>query len=174
MPHLMNCGHSDDGWCLDCVRELHDSAERLRGINSDLCRKANALTIQSARDAEEIERLRAAPSVPSGEPVAWMAESQTGTVRFTNIGQSADELAALGWSIVPLYAAPQPAPAGWRLLKDTTPIERQWGEDASHENGCYHNTCCQCLRMFVGHKRRVVCKACAAPAAPGGGAGPNA
>jgi hypothetical protein len=23
MPHLMNCGHSDDGWCLDCVKALH-------------------------------------------------------------------------------------------------------------------------------------------------------
>jgi hypothetical protein len=24
MPHLMNCPHSADGWCLDCVKELHD------------------------------------------------------------------------------------------------------------------------------------------------------
>lgn len=32
--------------------------ERLTGINSALCRKTNAMTIQSARDAEEIERLR--------------------------------------------------------------------------------------------------------------------
>jgi len=22
MPHLMNCLHSEDGWCLDCVKEL--------------------------------------------------------------------------------------------------------------------------------------------------------
>jgi hypothetical protein len=21
MPHLMNCRHSEDGWCLDCVKE---------------------------------------------------------------------------------------------------------------------------------------------------------
>ena len=28
MPHMMNCGHSDTGWCLDCVRELHDRAEK--------------------------------------------------------------------------------------------------------------------------------------------------
>lgn len=39
--------------------EAADELTRLRGINSDLCRKANALTIQSARDAEEITRLRA-------------------------------------------------------------------------------------------------------------------
>lgn len=25
MPHLMNCAHTAEGWCLDCVRELHDS-----------------------------------------------------------------------------------------------------------------------------------------------------
>ena len=22
MPHLMNCPHSEDGWCLNCVKEL--------------------------------------------------------------------------------------------------------------------------------------------------------
>lgn len=25
MPHLMNCPHSEDGWCLDCVKELWDN-----------------------------------------------------------------------------------------------------------------------------------------------------
>lgn len=24
MPHLMNCSHSGDGWCLDCVKKLYD------------------------------------------------------------------------------------------------------------------------------------------------------
>lgn len=27
MPHLENCGHSDLGWCLDCVRKLNDDWE---------------------------------------------------------------------------------------------------------------------------------------------------
>jgi len=27
MPHLMNCGHSDTGWCLDCVKEMHTELE---------------------------------------------------------------------------------------------------------------------------------------------------
>jgi hypothetical protein len=30
MPHLMNCPHSPDGWCLDCVKSVHDAAEDLR------------------------------------------------------------------------------------------------------------------------------------------------
>lgn len=29
MPHLMNCPHSEDGWCLDCVKEMHDSYEEI-------------------------------------------------------------------------------------------------------------------------------------------------
>lgn len=55
-----------------------------------------------------------------------------------------------------------PIPEGWKLLKDTTPAEREWSEDADHENGRYFNACCVCLRQFVGHKRRAVCKSCAA------------
>lgn len=27
MPHLMNCPHSDAGWCLECVKELHADFE---------------------------------------------------------------------------------------------------------------------------------------------------
>ncbi len=51
--------------------------------------------------------LRELAAEPVQAPVAWMAESKSGSVRFTNIGQSADELESLGWAIVPLYAAPQ-------------------------------------------------------------------
>jgi hypothetical protein len=28
MPHLMNCLHSEDGWCLDCVKELWEQKQR--------------------------------------------------------------------------------------------------------------------------------------------------
>lgn len=35
-----------------------------------------------------------------------------------------------------------------------------WAEDAAHENGNYQNRCCLCDRLFIGHKRRVVCRAC--------------
>lgn len=30
MPHLMNCPHMDDGWCLSCVRELWEESEKRR------------------------------------------------------------------------------------------------------------------------------------------------
>jgi len=29
MPHLMNCPHSEDGWCLRCVEELYEEKQRL-------------------------------------------------------------------------------------------------------------------------------------------------
>jgi hypothetical protein len=29
MPHLMNCAHSNDGWCLSCVRGLNAEREKL-------------------------------------------------------------------------------------------------------------------------------------------------
>ena len=29
MPHLMNCEHSSDGWCLDCVEKMLDMIETL-------------------------------------------------------------------------------------------------------------------------------------------------
>jgi hypothetical protein len=35
IPWLMNCPHSETGWCLDCVRQLGLENDWLRGINSD-------------------------------------------------------------------------------------------------------------------------------------------
>ena len=29
MPHLMNCSHSGEGWCIQCVREQHDELESM-------------------------------------------------------------------------------------------------------------------------------------------------
>lgn len=38
--------------------------------------------------------------------------------------------------------------------------EVDWVEDFSHDNGNYQCICATCDRAFVGHKRRVTCKAC--------------
>ena len=37
---------------------------------------------------------------------------------------------------------------------------RNWIEDAPHENGNYECLCCECDQVFIGHKRRVLCKLC--------------
>jgi hypothetical protein len=36
IPYLMNCSHSSDGWCLACVRELHDALEHIVGEHDRL------------------------------------------------------------------------------------------------------------------------------------------
>jgi DNA-directed RNA polymerase subunit RPC12/RpoP len=38
--------------------------------------------------------------------------------------------------------------------------ERNWQEDFSEKNGNYLNKCSECGELFVGNKRRVVCKKC--------------
>lgn len=32
MPHLSNCPHQGDGWCLNCVKELYEKTEIFKGI----------------------------------------------------------------------------------------------------------------------------------------------
>lgn len=51
---------------------------------------------------------------------------------------------------------------GVKELADKAPMEthHDWTEDFSHENGNYNCKCLHCGCIFVGHKRRVQCKAC--------------
>jgi len=30
MPHLMNCPHSEEGWCLACVKEQWEELDKLK------------------------------------------------------------------------------------------------------------------------------------------------
>lgn len=46
------------------------------------------------------------------------------------------------------------------FVNQSKPSKRDWPEDFSHENGNYTNRCRHCGHDFIGHKRRVVCKAC--------------
>lgn len=44
-------------------------------------------------------------------------------------------------------------------IRDTKP-EKDWPEDFSHENGMYYCRCVSCKELFIGYKRRVVCREC--------------
>lgn len=44
-------------------------------------------------------------------------------------------------------------------LRDTNP-EKDWPEDFDHENGMYYCRCIHCKDLFIGYKRRAVCKLC--------------
>lgn len=37
MPHLHNCSHQDEGWCLDCVKELWEEKESMRDYLMPIC-----------------------------------------------------------------------------------------------------------------------------------------
>lgn len=50
------------------------------------------------------------------------------------------------------------------IVADSHPWD--WPEDAGHENGNYQNRCIYCQRLFIGHKRRVVCRICYYEAKP--------
>jgi len=78
----------------------------------------------SADRAGEIQTPRTFPEPlythpqPKTEPVAWMAKSKSGNVRFTNIGISADELEKMGWKITPLTTfAAQPKAEPTKCVK---------------------------------------------------------
>lgn len=40
MPHLMNCEHSTDGWCIPCVKRLHNRTAWELAVIDELCEAA--------------------------------------------------------------------------------------------------------------------------------------
>ena len=49
MPHLMNCGHSSDGWCLECVGRLQARSDDLVASLKEM-RDACAACMRFAND----------------------------------------------------------------------------------------------------------------------------
>ncbi|MEO1830003.1 MAG: hypothetical protein ABGX82_14425 [Pseudomonas sp.] len=100
----------------------------------------------------ELAELRKRVCVPEG----WMVVPSQCTSQMEDAydQQCADDN-AYGCSMhLPAYEA--------MLAAAPAPVERNWPEDAEHENGEYFCRCAHCGNQFIGHKRRVVCKACSA------------
>lgn len=55
------------------------------------------------------------------------------------------------------------AHAAWVAASIAAAGPRDWTEDFAHDNGQYMNACSNCKHVFIGYKRRVVCKLCARP-----------
>ena len=66
MPHLMNCRHSESGWCLDCVKELHSRAK------ADAARMDFLATCNQTWPSEETIRDREGKCVT--DIYEWLAE----------------------------------------------------------------------------------------------------
>ncbi len=58
MPHLINCDHSDDGWCLDCVKRLHDEYEELFTASEKLLNRLDIVRLRGYVGHPLIEQLR--------------------------------------------------------------------------------------------------------------------
>jgi prefoldin subunit 5 len=61
MPHLMNCAHSEDGWCLDCVWAVWAEHE---GQLSSLRQQITAIRQQRNELRLIIESLRPTETQP--------------------------------------------------------------------------------------------------------------
>lgn len=57
MPHLTNCSHSADGWCLACVKELwEDKQHYKKGVTSALHSYWQHLDVEKlSRHLEDIQ-----------------------------------------------------------------------------------------------------------------------
>lgn len=62
----MNCAHSEEGWCLACVRKMHDELEEARAILNEKCGndqwfdEMNKARIQQSLPKEYLEAITAA------------------------------------------------------------------------------------------------------------------
>ncbi len=59
MPHLMNCAHSETGWCLNCVKEQWEElrAEQVNAGKYELCLQAAAQRLQSVLPIGEVKAI---------------------------------------------------------------------------------------------------------------------
>jgi Lar family restriction alleviation protein len=119
---------------------------------------------EATRAAHAAWNRRATPSVPSGGPVAWIYQNSN-TEREYLVWQKGT--GGRNWQ--PLYAAPQPAPAGWRLVPVEPSKEMQWAGCIALDNASVRDLDATLDEMAAAYRAMLD----AAPAAPGGGAGPN-
>lgn len=104
----------------------------------------------------------ASPAVPEGYKLVPI--EPTPDMEQAGANELADECATPIWAHNCYCAMLRASPAVSQ--KDGAAVEgRDWIEDASHENGNYQCLCSTCGNTFIGHKRRVTCKACAATTA---------
>lgn len=123
-----------------------------------------------AAKLDEVTRLRHELDRVTGERDALRDALAESAIALNKVGHAAPVYSSLrsasgairqhctNAALKALSHIPQPsAPA---------PESRDWSEDLGHENGNYQCWCTTCRRLFTGHKRRVTCRACAAPEGP--------
>lgn len=59
---------------------------------------------------------------------------------------------------IPAHIDPTHGKVVWGICQ--CELDRDWPEDSGMENGNYQNRCVMCKELFIGHKRRAICKVC--------------
>jgi len=81
MPHLINCPHSDDSWCLTCVKELYEETERM----NDEIRKKNELIIKLSKYLNNCEEYMTENGVSHEYPVLKDIRNIFSDLEYTKI-----------------------------------------------------------------------------------------
>jgi len=107
----------------EALRLALDALESLQGGCTDSNDgTVEAFTVWCPEVIDACRAALAAPSVPSGGPVAWVytGVKADGTEHGPHLVWKPAYMdarsASKGATATPLYATPQPAPAGWRLV----------------------------------------------------------
>lgn len=72
MPHLMNCSHAGDGWCLDCVKaewERREAAEAR--LHEALWWAVGFIRCNFPKAREQYENMRNAEDLAEKRPLMW-------------------------------------------------------------------------------------------------------
>ncbi len=116
--------------------------------------------------AQAEEALGKSPPTVTPKMILTIATAVDYIYRHTDLetwGTPCDDLRALITELEPeddyILGVDLAEPGGARE-EGSTLNERSYPEDENLENGNYQNHCHSCGKVFVGHKRRVLCKVC--------------
>lgn len=107
----------------------------------------------------KIRRFKWNPDKPGGwEPHHLYAEFHDGVMQF--IATKDDTTREWTWTLADaevFVAMGSWVELGTSFIPQTV---GDWPEDFEHENGNYQSRCVACKELFMGHKRRAVCRVC--------------
>jgi hypothetical protein len=176
MPHLMNCEHAAEGWCLDCVGRLHAQAEAATRALDHVRHQAGIWKQEARTQKATVDEVGAAlGGVPDWGPVvetvslmvAALAESRDELERLrAQVAQDMDTIYA-AWRAVGADCAGLSWEAFVKHLDHAAPAQQaepDWLhlKAYGYAPGDYMSRCCHCNATFAGlDKRATSCRSCA-------------
>lgn len=164
LPLCKNCGqpqreHVGSEYCRGMKSRFNGFTPTRAEIATEF---ADSPVIKKALLGVEAEIAPAPPAESAGERVELPSG---GTATVTKEGAQDPELIgalnAMAQAAIHHFGKQPPAETTGR--QDGEKItEADWTEDFGRENGDYLNQCSECGVQFCGHKRRVICRVCAA------------